>query len=232
MKQGKILLLTLLSLLVAAQISVAGDYDWIKNFNMQAQADPSGFRAKLATRFNIGDLQVKAVLDNIDSPADAYMLLRLGEMSGRPAHQVIDKYRSSKNKGWGALAKSLGIKPGSGEFHTLKRGHDLHEGYNRNYTQYTSYDQNHLAYNDADKNKGKGNKGHKNKGKGKKGRWSFTFGATEEEVEFTTTTLDLLNEIGGFMPSNELSAILEEVLKTYGLAVWVCLGSFRVCFGS
>jgi hypothetical protein len=38
---------------------------------------------------------------------------------------VIEQYRSSKGKGWGVLAKSLGIKPGSKEFHALKNGHDL-----------------------------------------------------------------------------------------------------------
>jgi len=37
------------------------------------------------------------------------------------------KYKSDKGQGWGALAKSLGIKPGSREFHALKRGHDLYD---------------------------------------------------------------------------------------------------------
>ncbi|MEA3547064.1 MAG: hypothetical protein U9R66_05310 [Thermodesulfobacteriota bacterium] len=167
MKPVKILVLTLMALLVATQIAVAGDYYWARNLNMQAQADPSGFRARLATRFKIGDLQVKTVLSNFDRPADAYMMLRLGEMSGRPTHYVIDKYRSGKNKGWGALAKSLGIKPGSKEFHALKRGHDLHEGYNRSHVRYSSYDQDHIDYDDLGKGKGKGKKRNKNKGKGK-----------------------------------------------------------------
>lgn len=55
------------------------------------------------------------------------------------------------------------------------------------------------------------------KGKGKKGHWSFTFGATEEEVEAAITTLELLNEIGNFMPRGEFHMILEEELKTHGL---------------
>jgi hypothetical protein len=54
------------------------------------------------------------------------MVLRLAEMSRQPADHVIAQYRSGKGQGWGALAKSLGIKPGSQEFHALKRGHDLH----------------------------------------------------------------------------------------------------------
>jgi hypothetical protein len=53
------------------------------------------------------------------------MMLRLSEMSGKPVRTVEERYRAGKGKGWGALAKSLGIKPGSKEFHALKRGHDL-----------------------------------------------------------------------------------------------------------
>ncbi len=167
MKPFKMLVLILMAFLVATQTVVAGDYDWVRNFNMQAQADPSGFRAKLTTRFKIGELQVKAVLSNFDSPADAYMTLRLGEMSGRPTHYVIDKYRSGKNKGWGSLAKSLGIKPGSKEFHALKRGHDMHEGYNLSHVRYSNYAQDHIDYENSGKGKGKSKKVNKNKGKGK-----------------------------------------------------------------
>ena len=66
------------------------------------------------------------VLSNVEKPADAYIVLRLGEMSRQPTDYVIKKYKSGMGKGWGALAKSLGIKPGSKEFHALKRGHDLY----------------------------------------------------------------------------------------------------------
>jgi hypothetical protein len=31
-------------------------------------------RARLATRFNLGDVQVKAMLSNFDSPADVYIV--------------------------------------------------------------------------------------------------------------------------------------------------------------
>jgi hypothetical protein len=67
------------------------------------------------------------VLSTCDKPADAYIVLRLGEMSKQPTEYVIEQYKVGKGKGWGALAKSLGIKPGSQEFHALKRGHDLYD---------------------------------------------------------------------------------------------------------
>lgn len=111
--------------LLSASIAMAGDFDWLKDLNIRAQADVSGFRATLATRFKIGDTQVGLVLSNVGSPADAFMVLRLGEMCGKPADYVLERYKANQGQGWGVLAKSLGIKPGSPEFHALKQGHDL-----------------------------------------------------------------------------------------------------------
>ncbi|MBC8317397.1 MAG: hypothetical protein H8E41_05790 [Desulfobulbaceae bacterium] len=125
MKIFKMLFFAAITILTIAPASSARDFSWARDFNLQAQADPSGIRARLATRFNIGHLQVRTVLSNVENPADAYMVLRLGEMSGRPTDYIVERYRSGKKKGWGSLAKSLGIKPGSQEFHALKRGHDL-----------------------------------------------------------------------------------------------------------
>jgi hypothetical protein len=147
MKLQKILfMVSVVFLLVSSAVVVAaGDFDWIRDINIRAEADPSGFRARLAARFKIGDAQINAVLSNVERPADAYMVFRFGEMSAKPTNYVIEKYRSEKGKGWGALAKSLGIKPGSKEFHALKRGNDI--------------------YDDNDKDKGKGKD--KDKGKGR-----------------------------------------------------------------
>ena len=128
MKVFKIILGAAAILFLVSSIAVAGDFDWITDFNIKAEADPSGFKAKLSTRFQIGDVHIKAVLSNVDKPADAYMVLRLGEMSNKPPEYVIKEYKARKGKGWGVLAKSLGIKPGSKEFHALKRSQDLYDG--------------------------------------------------------------------------------------------------------
>ncbi len=116
------------ALLVSSAVAVAaGDFVWLRDLNRRAETDPSGFRAELAARFKIGDAEIGVVLSNVERPADAYMVFRYGEMSGRPRDFVLERYRSDRGKGWGALAKSLGIEPGSREFHALKRGHDLYE---------------------------------------------------------------------------------------------------------
>jgi hypothetical protein len=144
MKPQKIFFIILAPLLVlsVATIVPAGDFDWMGNFNIRAEADLSDFKARLAARFHIGDVQVETVLSNCGKPADAYVACALGQMAGKPPEYVAERYKSGKNKGWGAFAKSLGIKPGSKEFHALKNGNDF--------------------YDDNGKDKGKG----KGKGKG------------------------------------------------------------------
>ena len=85
-------------------------------------------------------------------------MLRLEEMSGLPTEDVIEEYKSNKGKGWGRLAKSLGIKPGSREFHALKRGHDLDDGNGK--------------YKEKERARGKGKGRGRGRGKGKgNGRW-------------------------------------------------------------
>jgi hypothetical protein len=118
-------LFVVLAIVLSATVVTAGDFDWTKNMNVRAEADRDGFRVQLSTRFKIGNADVKVVLGNVDSPADAYVVLRLGEMSGKPVDHVLKQYMANKGKGWGVLAKSLGIKPGSPEFKALKAGHDL-----------------------------------------------------------------------------------------------------------
>ena len=52
--------------------------------------------------------------------ADACIALKLSFLSHKPLDTVVRTYRDKGGKGWGAVAKSLGIKPGSREFHRLK----------------------------------------------------------------------------------------------------------------
>ncbi len=93
------------ALLLVSSAAFAGDFDWVGDFNFRAEADSAGFRARLAARFDIGGVQINAVLSNVERPADAYILLRLVEMSSQPVDYVIKKYRSGKGRG--ALARGF-----------------------------------------------------------------------------------------------------------------------------
>lgn len=127
MNKSRMLIIFMFFIFLCPLTATAGDYDWMNQFNITAQADPSGFKAQLAARFHIGDATINAVIGNVPQPADAYMIMRLGEMSNLPPEKVLDKFKSNRGKGWGVLAKSLGIKPGSKEFHALKKGQDLYD---------------------------------------------------------------------------------------------------------
>lgn len=96
--------------------------DFLANLNVQARVDMPGFSAKISNQFGVPIPRVQAVIHSVREPADAFMIFQLGQMSGKPYERVMAVYTPNKKKGWGAIAKELGIKPGSGDFHALKRG--------------------------------------------------------------------------------------------------------------
>ena len=101
----------------------ASDLDgFIKNVNVQAQADLGAFKVKLSTQFGVPMPKVEALMINVATPGDAYMCLRVGQVASKPVDVVVKEYQTHKGKGWGTIAKNLGIKPGSPEFHALKKG--------------------------------------------------------------------------------------------------------------
>jgi len=134
-----------MSLLLPAAGHCGGDLDvFVSNLNAEARVDLGAFKARVSTQFGVPMVQVEAVLGDVRSPGDAYMVFRTGQVAGRPHEVVLDEYRANRGKGWGAMAKNLGIKPGSAEFHSLKKGWD-----------------------DGGSGKGKGKDKKKDKGKGK-----------------------------------------------------------------
>ena len=130
----KILLIASFTLLIISSTAIASDFGWTRDFNIQAKADPPEFRARLAARFDLRDMQVIAFRNIFASPADAYIMLRFGEMQGvlkklskEEGIVAIKKYRKNKDKGWIVVAESLGVDPGSDEFLALRNGHNLYD---------------------------------------------------------------------------------------------------------
>jgi hypothetical protein len=121
MKRSMLLVLALF--LLAPLPAIAGGLDeFLGSVNIEARADMPGFSAKLSTQFGVPIAQVQTVIHQVPEPADAFMIFQLGQMSGRQPDTVLGVYGPNKKKGWGAIAKELGIKPGSPEFHALKSG--------------------------------------------------------------------------------------------------------------
>jgi hypothetical protein len=120
----KISMAVMFLLLIAGFSSVAqADInDFLRRVNEQAKADMKNFNVKLSAQFGVPVPQVDVILRSVAAPADAFMVLQLGKMTNKQPEAVVQTYQANRDKGWGVIAKELGIKPGSAEFHALKRG--------------------------------------------------------------------------------------------------------------
>jgi hypothetical protein len=147
------------SLSLNAQIKVTtGDSELDKSLielNTAAKNSLDAFKKDAVEKFNVATSVVDNLL-NIHKmePSDVIMSLEVAQIAHQPVDQVATLYDKNKSKGWGEIAKEMGIKPGSKEFHQLK---DNAKGKSKSMKG---------KGHDGEKESGKGN-GH-GKGKGKK----------------------------------------------------------------
>lgn len=91
----------------------------LNDINVYASANYDVFKNDLKVKFGAAIEEVdRYVIKEKVPPAEVYYGYCLSSTSGK-SFRTIMKMRSDKN-GWGAIAKDLGIKPGSKEFHALK----------------------------------------------------------------------------------------------------------------
>lgn len=69
-----------------------------------------------APRYFVRDLLVTRRWE----PADVYYACALAHRLNRPCVDIVRDYGDDRGQGWGVIAKRMGIKPGSAEFHALK----------------------------------------------------------------------------------------------------------------
>jgi len=99
------------------------------------------FKVDISGSYDITEKKLDYLSVEIGMKAgDIYLTVELAKITEKSVDEVVTVYTANKNKGWGVIAKELGIKPGSPEFHALKG---------------------------KTKEKGKGNSKSKGKGKGK-----------------------------------------------------------------
>ena len=117
--------LLFLAVISNAQISfntgnVEFDTD-LNRINVNANLDFGAFKTDLNLSYNISEKKIDYLSVSVKmEPAEIYLSLELSKISGKPVDDVVEIYKVHKNKGWGYIAKQLGIKPGSPEFHKLK----------------------------------------------------------------------------------------------------------------
>ena len=88
--------------------------------NTEGKKDLAAFKLDLTKRFNVAMPNVEACFSVGMTPGDVFIALQVSNIVRKPIEDVITVYKKSKDKGWGVMAKELGIKPGSAEFHALK----------------------------------------------------------------------------------------------------------------
>lgn len=112
-----------LTLFLFSPVLASSDLDgFIKSLNVEAKADLGAFKVRLSTQFGVPVPRVEAIMASVATPGDAYMCFRVGQVASQPVDVVMKEYQAHKGQGWGVIAKNLGIKPGSKEFHALKKG--------------------------------------------------------------------------------------------------------------
>ncbi|NIM01674.1 MAG: hypothetical protein GTN89_12765 [Acidobacteria bacterium] len=122
------------ALLVSAPASAGGLDSFLAEIDVTASADLGAFKADLSLSFNVSDREVDGLFRVMSDPSDVYMCLRIGELADQPIEKVVAEHREHKGQGWGVIAKNLGIKPGSAEFHALKAGRlSSHSGGGKNH---------------------------------------------------------------------------------------------------
>lgn len=125
MKKVSVLLVLLFSLNGKAQfIPITGDADLDKSLielNNEVKNDIISFTNDVAATFGLPKPKIETLL-NIHhmQPADVVMALEISQITSQPIETVATTYDKNKSKGWGVIAKEMGIKPGSKEFHQLK----------------------------------------------------------------------------------------------------------------
>ena len=68
------------------------------------------------------DLVTDLLVNRRWAPGDVYYACTIAQVIGRPCGYVVNEWERDHGQGWGVVAKRMGIKPGSAEFHRLKNG--------------------------------------------------------------------------------------------------------------
>jgi len=91
----------------------------LSDINSYAKSNMDLFRKDMSDKFGVTREQLdQLITKERKEPADVYYGYNLAQVTGKPFPTVIKMH--TDKKGWGAIAKDLGIKPGSEEFKSLK----------------------------------------------------------------------------------------------------------------
>lgn len=124
MKKYTLLLALAICLGANAQLKFnTGNADFDKELvttNDLAKKNLENFKNDLLNQYKVPLSQINDILKRVSEPAEVQLVLEMNRITKQPVDRVLRSYDANKSKGWGAIAKDLGIKPGSKEFHEMK----------------------------------------------------------------------------------------------------------------
>ena len=139
LKKSLCALLAFGALYMPSTLCAEVDFEWRLSLNNRYHSDPYGYRYGLVERFRMPESRVIIIMDSVREPADAYMIFRLAELSGKPYDYVLTVYRQNRYATWFEIASLVGISLHAPEFEVLRHRHDLRDDYrydNRRYERY------------------------------------------------------------------------------------------------
>jgi hypothetical protein len=94
----------------------------LSNLNVEAGVQTDAFVSELSISYSIPKVQIEELVYNMKMPfGDVFVSVWIASSMKKPLSVLVKEYDVNKDKGWGVMAKNLGIKPGSDAFHTLKK---------------------------------------------------------------------------------------------------------------
>lgn len=128
----------------------------LNDLNTFAKSKLKEFKKDLCNDFKISEEKIDKLMTTFGmQPADVFMTLQVSKQSGKTVEDVAENFKKNKDKGWGVIAKEMGIKPGSKEFHALK---DSAKGKSKKMKEEKGNKDNGKGKNGDNKGKGNGKK--------------------------------------------------------------------------
>lgn len=122
------LIITLAACAFTAKADSSLDFA-LTQLNAAARLDFGSYKANIGLSYNLSASKIEYMHITLRmQPSDIFMAAELSVLCGKPIDHVVVVYRKHKHKGWGYIAKQLGIKPGSAKFHALKNKAHSHSG--------------------------------------------------------------------------------------------------------
>ena len=101
----------------------------LNTINARASADFGAFKTDMQLSYNVSEKSIEYMTGNLSMAfGEVYLALEIAKIAKKPLNDVLVCYQTHKSKGWGYIAKEMGIKPGSDAFHQLKNSANSQKG--------------------------------------------------------------------------------------------------------